>query len=247
MDSDVPIPGTRPVLLPDKNNLYEQKIVEIFGWGETFEELDPDQLHSTYVNTITNDDCRNDFRFNQALRAAFDNIICSQRYYATYLRGLSSGDLGAPACLRNSDNDTSELCEIVGLYMRQTPGPERYDVYTRVSAHSDWIRRQASLCGPQNTRSTVSVQNIRASCPKNVPTDVKAAFVKENLDKLSRNDLLNVAITFVETYHDLYRIPEFSVPQLEYFIIKYLSDTSAPAALPIKKACKQVETLLATR
>ncbi|XP_075264925.1 uncharacterized protein LOC142357122 [Convolutriloba macropyga] len=156
LNSTGPIPGTSPVQLPDKNNTFEHAILEAFGWGDDtvshgFKQ--GDKLHSVYFNTTSNQTCFDEFhRYNGVETGQQFHMVCAVHVNASAGPGPDPENLASPACLRESENDDSESCELVGLFKMWTTGLQ-YRAFIRVSAHVDWIETQAALCAPPSTQN----------------------------------------------------------------------------------------------
>ena len=130
--------------------------MKAFGWG--VDEVAAafkrgDELHSVYFLTTLNKTCFDIFfKYHDVQLNQLFHMICATLVDESAGPGPDPENLASPACLRETADDDSESCELVGLFKMWTTGVQ-YRAFIRVSALVDWIETQAALCAPPSAQN----------------------------------------------------------------------------------------------
>ncbi|XP_063697516.1 CLIP domain-containing serine protease B4-like [Culicoides brevitarsis] len=124
----------QPITLPESDASYTNEFVTGMGWGVTEKSRVSEELFFDASRIKTHQDCVRDYR-----KIGFEvneNMICVEPSIACF------GDSGGPLVLTN----TSVIVGIVSFSSVEVFGscnnnPLKADVYTRVSAYVNWIKK----------------------------------------------------------------------------------------------------------
>lgn len=141
---------------------FAESAAVVMGWGttSTYRENYPLVLQQTTVPITSNALCNNIYAYNGTIA---DSMVC-----AGFPQGgtdACTGDSGGPLVVQTS-TDTGTVWQQVGIvsYGQGCAQPNRYGVYTRVSAFENFI--QSYICNADNTPAApavrVNVQNTQA-------------------------------------------------------------------------------------
>lgn len=139
--------GTKiaPVCLPPPNELYEDVMATVTGWGtRTQGGYLSDQLYEVDVPTMSNQECAASYPYSLSA-----NMICAG--YQQGGKDACQGDSGGPMITAGDNEDTYKILIGIVSWGEGCAQPDNPGVYTRVNNYLNWIEANApgfSTCPP---------------------------------------------------------------------------------------------------
>ena len=145
--------GIKPVRLPRSDWILNFNFSEIVGRGQTETKKYPGYLKSVTVMTIPNKVCNEWYNvvFNVEDANLLPEMLCTLGYF-NLTDAFCMADDGGPLCYRNSPDDVTDECELIGIpffgpsCIEEGGTTVDPDVHTRVSSFKDWIDHTVDKC-----------------------------------------------------------------------------------------------------